>query len=181
MPAETPAVAVTLIEQAARAHADLVGVGDFEARVMVTGAVARDKSQQVMVAAAFAAAQECDDVLRAIRQPHADDARIKIDLPLEIGRETQRVAEAPRLHRQVARGMACYADAIDMPGLVDSPFRRAGIGRSFRNPHVEEHAVRIAKPQPVTGRFRRRIQQPRAVVHEPRLESRECVGARTEA
>src|SRR5262245_19246076 len=70
VPAEAPAVAVALLQQAAGADADLVHVGDFEARVVVARPVVLQEGEQVVIAAAFAAAQEADDVLRAVRELH---------------------------------------------------------------------------------------------------------------
>ncbi|MND07886.1 hypothetical protein D3C83_301670 [compost metagenome] len=66
MAPEAPAVAVAFLDQAARANADFVDIGDLEARVVIAGPVGLDEAKHVVVAAAVSAAQERDDVLRAV-------------------------------------------------------------------------------------------------------------------
>src|SRR5262245_11656802 len=85
--AEAPAVAVALVEQPAAADADLVYVGHLEAGVVVARALVLEEGEHVVVAATLAVAQESDDVRRAVRQPHADDAGVEIDLLLQVWRE----------------------------------------------------------------------------------------------
>src|SRR2546426_687196 len=179
VPAEAPAVLVALVEQAAGAHADLVHVADFEARVVEARPVRLDVAEDVVVAAALHA-HEGDDVLRAVRELQADDARIEVDHLLHLRCEPQSVAEARRPHLDVALRMAGHAGAVQVARVVDFPLRDGAPLRGFRDAHVHEQPVGVAEPDAFARRFLRWVHEPDARLREPLLQALELIGLRPE-
>src|SRR5690349_20875339 len=178
---EAPAVAIALVDQPAGAESQLVDVADLEARVVVAGPVALDEAHDVVIAAAFAAAHESDDVARAVGEAHADDPRVEVELLFHVRRVAQRVAETARLHVHIAPRMARHARAFEMAGMIDPPVRRGKPRRGLRDAHVDEHLVDVAEPQTITRRFLRRVEQLVTVFLEALLKRVETRSARTES
>ena len=181
MPAKTPVVAMPLVEHAAGTDADFINVADFKTGVVKAGAIRFNEAHHVMIAVAFAAAHECHNARRTIRQFHTDNARIKIGLPVEIGREAQRVAQAPGLHRQIARRVAHHARAVEVAGVVDFPFRCGRPRRGCRVAHIDQRAVGVAKSDAVGRRFARCVDEFVAMLFEASRDVFDGVGARTQA
>jgi hypothetical protein len=116
-----------------------------------------------------------------VRQAQAQHPGIEIDLPVDVRREAQRVAEAPRAHVRVTRRAAARAEAGVVAGRVDPPFRSAERGRGLDRAHVDEDAVRVPQPQAVGGMLRGRVEQAHAAVLDAALQARQEIGARAEA
>src|SRR5207248_9513305 len=122
VPAESPAVLVALVEQVAGAHADLVDVADLEARVVETRLVRLDEAENVMIAASVPA-HKGDDVLRAVRELKARDARVEVHHLLHLRSEAQRVPEARRPYLGAALRVAGHAGTVQVARVVDLPLR----------------------------------------------------------
>src|SRR5438105_3038350 len=90
MPAGTPSDAITIIGHVHRSEADRVDGWNNPADMMKARPVGFQKRDHVMITAVNAV-EKSDLVCRAVRQTHAQNARIEIDRSIDVRRETKDV------------------------------------------------------------------------------------------
>lgn len=127
------------------------------------------------------AAHEGDDVLRAVRELHPEDACVEIHLPVDVGCEEQHVSEPARRHLQVSPRRSPDGLSRSVAGPIEGRRRLHGDGGESFLPHIEEVAVGIAEPETTARRILGRVYFGHAGLADGVARAREVLAGGAEA
>src|SRR5437870_8593645 len=146
MPAGAPADAVTFVGHAHGSEADRVDGRHDPADMMKAGPVGFQKRHHVMITAVNAV-EKSDLICRAVREAHAENARVEIDRPIDVWRETKDVREPLDAWVPGVAAVRSIAYSGQQGSRFDRRYRIWGCLRPDAN--LRKKSVMIVKPDSI--------------------------------